>query len=140
MPIITFISFGLIFISEFINHKKEISKQRDHEGASLIHIAENCNIILMLINRYLDNINKKKTVIDKESREFLDKIKELSDEQMKMAMIENDLLSLDKEDFTIEDIKNVYKQNSEVINYDKVVKDYDKHFKNEKKNKKLKTI
>ena len=124
--IITFLSFGLIFISEFINHKKEISHQKEYVATSLIHIAENSNIILFLIGDYVEKLLKKGVPIDNEGRAFLERIEELSDEQMKLATIDYDLLSLDKENFTIEDVNDAFKKNSEVINYDKVSKKYNK--------------
>lgn len=131
--ILTFLSFGLIFISEFRNHKKEISVQKEYEISALIQRAENSNIILMLVNSYMDNMIKKGIIIDDESESFLNKIKQLSDEQMKMAAIAHDLLSLNKESLTIEDFNEVYKKNSKIINYDKALKDYEKQFKQDKR-------
>ena len=131
--VLTFLSFGLIFVSEFINHNNEMYVQKKYEISAINQMGENSSIILMLTTKYMTKKVKKGIPIDKESEAFLEEIIELSSEQMKMATIDVDLLSLDKENFTIEDVNNVYKKHSDLLNYDKVSKDFTKSLKKDKK-------
>ena len=126
--ILTFISFGLLFISEFRNHKREMRNKKEYEATIIENEYETNMIILMLVNCYMDNILKKGILLDEESRSFLDKINELCDEKSKLAKIDLELLSLEKEKFTIEEFNVFYKSNSKILNVDKISEDYEKQF------------
>lgn len=131
--VLTFISFGSLFISEFLNHEKDKKLQRVFEMTQVCQNYEYSNMILMLVNNYIESLCKNKTVIDKDSQEFLDKINELCTEKSRLADINLDLLKEDKENYTIADFNDAYKSNNDAINYDKLLKEYDKKMKKSNK-------
>ena len=115
--VLTFISFGFLFISEFINYKREEYQEMCFEFTRVIGEYEYSTMILEQITNYLRNLNEKEIIIDSESEEFLYKIQELCSEKVKLAHINGDLLKLEKIQYTLEEINDIYKQVSDIDNY-----------------------
>lgn len=119
--ILTFVSFGFLFISEFINYKIEGYKEMSFEFKRVNGEYEYSNMILKTINSYLSNLNKKNIIIDSESKKFLDEIENLCLEKVKLAHINGELLSLEKVEYTLEEINDIYKLSNDAFNYEKII-------------------
>lgn len=110
---ITFLSFGLIFISEYFNYKKELEISRNMYYEILFNNSKYSKSILLRMIDYKDKIN------DKFSNEFFDSIEKLCFEQMKKIEIEVELLKSGKHYFSIVDFDKIYTENNEILNYKK---------------------
>lgn len=119
--VLTIISFGFLFISEFFNYKIDSYKEKYFEMKRIEDEYEYCSIILEQITNYLTNINKKKIDIDAESQSFLDEIEDLCMEKIKILHINGSLLKLEKDYYTLDDFNDVYNQYNDKLNYDKVM-------------------
>lgn len=117
--ILTFVSFGFLFISEFANYKIEELKEMMFESKRVNQDYEYSNMILKTMNGYLSNLCKKKIVIDDESQEFLDEMEKLCLEKVKLAHINERLLSLGKSHYTLDEINDIYKLSNDILNCDK---------------------
>ncbi len=124
--ILTFISFGFLFISEYLNHKKNKLHQKEFEMLQVIQEFEYSSMILILINEYLGDLVKKGIIMDEESRNFLNRIDDLCTEKATLANIDLSLLKLNKDEYTIQDFNDSYKLHNDTINYEKNIEEHDK--------------
>ena len=129
--ILTFISFGTLFISEYIKSYKEKAKERMANMMINDEIFNYSSLILKLVNDYLKALIEKKITLDKENNSFIKKIEELCQEKGKQAMIANDLLKMEKNYFSIQEFMKIYEKNNDTINLEKqmseiVKKNHDK--------------
>lgn len=122
--IITFISFGSLFISEYI--KLHIAKLKDRISnyKICIEIINYSSLILELINKYLSTLLEKKIIIDEESKQFLSQIDTLCKEKAKQSKITAELLDTKKDAFNIDEFNNIYVNNNDIINIEKNIKKY----------------
>lgn len=122
--IITFISFGSLFISEYI--KLHIAKLKDRISnyKICIEIINYSSLILELINKYLSTLLEKKIIIDEESKQFLSQIDTLCKEKAKQSKITAELLDMKKDAFNIDEFNNIYVNNNDIINIEKNIKKY----------------
>lgn len=127
--VLTFISFGFLFISEYLNHKKNKMEQKNFEMLQVIQDYEYSNMILILINDYLENLKNRGIALDDESRNFLNQINDLCIEKSTLADIDTTLLKLNKEEYSMQDFNDSYKIHNDTINYEKMVNDHDKKIK-----------
>lgn len=136
--ILTFISFGFLFVSEYFNYRYEILNQKVNELKKLTHDYEYSNIILALTTSHMIDLKNKGIAIDDESESFLDKICDLCNEKTKLSNINIDLLELNKDNYDIEDFDKIYTNYNEKINHNKIVNDFKLKVKNDNKNKRKK--
>ena len=121
--ILTFISFGSLFISEYIKTYVERKKERITNIMINNEIFNYSTLILKLINDYLEVLISKKIILDEEHKEFLSKIETLCREKGKQANITHDLLKMKKDHFSIHDFSEIYEKNNDVINLEKQLKE-----------------
>lgn len=110
---ITFLSFGLIFISEYFNYKKELEISRNMYYELLFNNADYSKLILSRMIDYKDKIK------DKASNEFFDSVAKLCNEQIKKMEMDVKLLKSGKHYFSIVDFDKIYTENNEILNYKK---------------------
>ena len=91
--VLTFISFGSLFISEYFNYKKmeyqSIMNQMDLINDSFEYSA----LILEVQNEYLHNLCNDKRPIEVKMDEFYKKIEKLCSEKIKLSKIDLELLT-----------------------------------------------
>lgn len=133
--VLTFVSFGFLFVSEFLNYKKSRFNQRLFEMNRVTQEYEYSSMILMFVNDYMEILLDSGIKIDDESREFLGRIIELSTERGRLANIDSSLLDLNKDEYAIEDFDDIFKKHSKIINYDEMEKELNKKRKVRKKAK-----
>lgn len=116
--IITFISFGLLFVEEFLNHKKEVYQEKYRIMFIISKSIENMNSILDVIDQY------KNSSINEEGHNMIDKLRKICMKNAKKNMIELELLQLFKDSYTLNDIEKVLSEKYEKKNKktEKIVK------------------
>lgn len=117
LNVLTFISFGLLFISEYINYKISLMYQKINIYSIIIEAYDYSNLILDNLIDYRKELIKNKIIIDKQTETFLDKIEDLCNEKTKKAKIEAELLKLEKDYYTVEDFDKIYTKNNEKLNH-----------------------
>lgn len=117
LNVLTFISFGLLFISEYINYKISLMYQKINIYSIIIEAYDYSNLILESIIDYRKELIKNKIIIDEQTETFLDKIEDLCNEKTKKAKIEAELLKLEKDYYTVEDFDKIYTKNNEKLNH-----------------------
>ena len=122
--IITFISFGTLFISEYIKLYIAKLKDRISNYKICIEIINYSSLILELINKYLSTLLEKKIIIDEESKQFLSQIDTLCKEKARQSKITAELLDTKKDAFNIDEFNNIYVNNNDIINIEKNIKKY----------------
>ena len=112
---ITFLSFGMIFLSEYINNKKSIVLEKE----KYIRIVdENLNYaesILDMVEEYKQSLEKKNMVIDSESMVFIDRICELFTAKMQQCSISNKLLFKNKDEFNLDDVNEAFIDSTSIL-------------------------
>ncbi len=136
--VLTFSSFGFLFVSEYINHKIEMSNIRIHESELVIQDYEYSNMIMIIINKYLEKMVNNKRVIDDDVEMFVNEINELCIEKSRLSDTNATLLGLRKDYYTLEDFNNAYKSCNDKVNYNMKMKEFKKNqrIKKQHKNKK----
>ena len=124
--ILSFVSFGLLFIGEYINYQRDKKSKIANSMNQITEYCEYSNLILLTINEYLNDMLDKGKSMSKEDKKFLDELDKLSSELHRLASIDKSLLDLNKEKFTIKDINVALKANSNVINHEKRYKEFEK--------------
>lgn len=122
--VLTFLSFGFLFVSEYLNYRETIQDIRMNQRNLLINDYEYSTMIMVLSNEYMKQLVKKNKNIDEESQKYLDNIQELCIEKSRLADINFSLLELNKEQYSLEDFNIIYKQNFDTINYEKSIKKF----------------
>lgn len=108
---ITFLSFGLIFISEYFNYRKELDISRNLYYQKLSNDLVYNGLILTKILDYKSKIK------DESGIEFLNSMESLFDEQIKKIKLESSLLKSGQHYFSIVDVDKAYVENNEILNF-----------------------
>lgn len=124
--VLTFVSFGFLFISEFFNYKKEKKDYITFQMDTIIETMRYSALILNLQNEYLRSLVDNKNKIDSESKKFFDEIEKLCDEKIKQAELNYSLLNLNKELFSVRDFNKIYQSLTDNLNIDDKPKKYNK--------------
>lgn len=136
---LTFISFGLSFASEYIiENKFKLAERIKH--LSLANEMLDYTCLLMLIeNKYLKECVNKKIIIDDSCKAFLSELENLLKEKEKESHIIVELLSKDKDIYSIDDFNSIYINNTDILNYKKMkINENNKTKYKKSKNKKIK--
>lgn len=115
---ITFISFGLVFISEHANYKKDKKNLKNISIARCTESMDYSSLILDEIINYRNSIQNNNTTMDAESGKFLFNIERLCMEKIKKSKIEAELLEKDKDEYTLFDFSEAYTNNVQELKYD----------------------
>ena len=102
--VLSFISFGLIFISEYFNYKKEMKISKNFYYRILLNEITYSNLILKKL------VDSK----DKDSNLYND-IQKLTDAKEKKILLELEFLKLKKDFYSIIDIDEIYTANDEIL-------------------------
>ena len=116
LNVVTFISFGLVFIGEYIKNKQDVIKEKDYILEILLDSSNIYSHIIKIIEKYCDRL-KKKNINSKE--EYLKLLQELNNfcmEDNKKYTLMSNLLKKNQENYTLEDIKEVYINGSNELN------------------------
>ena len=113
--ILTFISFGFLFISEFINYKNARNQYINFQMAMINDNLQYSALILGLQNEYLKSIIKNPGLIDIESKTFFNEIEKLCNEKIRLSQIDTELLEQNKGLFTIRDLNMVYQKYNDIL-------------------------
>lgn len=104
---ISFLSFGLIFISEFFSYKKELDISRNMYYQMIISKSEHSKMIFSKILEY-----KNKTT-DEASIEFFSSMEKMLSEEIKRIKIDSKLIKSKKHFFSIVDFDEAYTESNE---------------------------
>lgn len=113
---ITFFSFGTIFLAENISKIKERKLENKRNEKIIVENLNYSEQILGLTMNYMNSFEKRKMIPDENSKKFISKIVDLSQEKIRQSQINNDLLKLEKSKFDFDDINKVFIDSSNVIN------------------------
>ena len=80
---LTFISFGLTFVSDFIMEKRFAMHERVKHYSIAIESLEYSTLILTILNKFMKTLIVSKKSVDKDTQKLLDEIENLSKEQAK---------------------------------------------------------
>lgn len=134
---LTFISFGLSFASEYIiENKFKLVERIKHLSLANEMIDYTC-LLILIKNKYLKECVNKKVIIDDSCKAFLRELENLLKEKEKESRIIVELLSKDKDIYSIDDFKSIYINNTDILNYKKIKTNQNKKIKY-KKNKRVK--
>lgn len=128
--ILTFISFGFLFISEFINYKNARNQYINFQMAMINDNLQYSALILGLQNEYLKSIIKNPGLIDIESKKFFNEIEKLCNEKIRLSQIDTELLEQNKGLFTIRDLNMVYQKYNDILDINGKIEKYNEKFKN----------
>ena len=121
--ILTFISFGFLFISEFINYKNAKNQYINFQMAMITDNLQYSALILGLQTEYLQSTTKNPSSIDIESKKFFNEIEKLCNEKIRLSRIDLDLLEKSNGLFTIQELNMAYQKYHDILNvYDKIEK------------------
>ncbi len=123
---ITFYSFGLIFISEYINKKNEVILEKNKYISVVDENLEYAESIIDMIDDYHKSLEKKKIVIDSESQDLINRIYELLGAKIQQCSINNKLLIENKDEFNLDDVNAAFVKSTIILK--------EKHEKNELEN------
>lgn len=112
LNVLTFISFGFLFISEYFNYQANRLREQIRMLSIIGETYDYTTLIIELTNDYRERLIKKEIVYDKETKRFIEELDNLCDEKYKKAKIEFDLLNLRKDKFSIEDFDKIYIENT----------------------------
>lgn len=134
---LTFISFGLSFASEYIiENKFKLVERIKHLSLANEMIDYTC-LLILIEKKYLKECVNKKVIIDDSCKAFLRELENLLKEKEKESRIIVELLSKDKDIYSIDDFKSIYINNTDILNYKKIKTNQNKKIKY-KKNKRVK--
>lgn len=117
--ILTFFSFGLLFVSEYINYKNVVINDRILNMSVITEALNYSNLILEIIIKYRKDLVKNKIIIDSSSEIFLKEIEALCEEKGIKCKTEIDLLDLGKETYSLIDFDEAYTNNNKKLNFSK---------------------
>lgn len=106
--ILTFMSFGLFFISEYITNKSNDRREQIKHQSIIIDSLKFLILIRRQLLKYREKICKNKILVDEESKKFIEYIEELCEEKSKFDNIKINLLDLDRDKFSLEEFSNAY--------------------------------
>ena len=113
--ILTFISFGLLFISEFINYNIAKNQYINFQMAIITDNLQYSALLLGLQNEYLKSATKNPSSIEIESKKLFDDIEKLCNEKIRLSRIDIELLEQKKGLFTIQDLNMVYQKHHDIL-------------------------
>ena len=128
--ILTFISFGLLFISEFINYNNAKNQYINFQMAMITDNLQYSALILGLQNEYLQSTTKNPSSMEIESKKFFDDIEKLCNEKIRLSRIDIELLEQNKGLFTIQDLNMVYQKHHDILDINGKIEKYNEKFKN----------
>lgn len=128
--ILTFISFGLLFISEFINYNNAKNQYINFQMAMITDNLHYSALILGLQNEYLQSTTKNPSSMEIESKKFFDDIEKLCNEKIRLSRIDMELLEQNKELFTIQDLNMVYQKHHDILDINGKIEKYNEKLKN----------
>ena len=128
--ILTFISFGLLFISEFINYNNAKKQYINFQMAMITDNLQYSALILGLQNEYLQSTTKNPSSMEIESKKFFDDIEKLCNEKIRLSRIDIELLEQNKGLFTIQDLNMVYQKHHDILDINGKIEKYNEKFKN----------
>lgn len=128
--ILTFISFGLLFISEFINYNNAKKQYINFQMAMITDNLQYSALILGLQNEYLQSITKNPSSMEIESKKFFDDIEKLCNEKIRLSRIDIELLEQNKGLFTIQDLNMVYQKHHDILDINGKIEKYNEKLKN----------
>lgn len=106
--ILTFMSFGLFFISEYITNKSNDRREQIKHQSIIIDSLKFLILIRRQLLKYREKICKNKILVDEESKKYIEYIEELCEEKSKFDNIKINLLDLDRDKFSLEEFSNAY--------------------------------
>lgn len=112
---LTFISFGISFASEYITEKNYKLFEKIKHQTIAIEILEYTRLLQDALIEHLNEACEKKIVRDDVSKKFIKKVEQLYSEKSKECSIIHELLSMKKDDYTIDDVKRVYIKNTKIL-------------------------
>ena len=112
---LTFISFGISFASEYITEKNFKLFEKIKHQTIAVEILEYTRLLQDALIEHLNEACEKKIVRDEVSKKFINKVEQLYSEKSKESSIIHELLSMKKDEYTIDDIKKVYVKNTEIL-------------------------
>lgn len=113
---ITFFSFGTTFLADNISRMRE-RKIENKKNKRMVE--ENINYsqqIVDLTMDYMKSLEKKKIGPDEDSKVLINNIMNLSKEKIRQSAFNNELLKLEKSNFTFDEINKVFIDSSNAIN------------------------
>lgn len=123
---LTFISFGLSFVSEYITDIKFRFAERLRHLSLVNQMMNNICLLLKSIVEYRRELVNKKIIADEASQKFVERIENISNETEKKAQIERQLLSMKIDKYTIDDFDKAYTNATQILklnlNYNKKTK------------------
>lgn len=128
--ILTFISFGLLFISEFINYNNAKNQYINFQMAMITDNLQYSALILGLQNEYLQSTTKNPSSMEIESKKFFDDIEKLCNEKIRLSRIDIELLEQNKGLFTIQDLNMVYQKHHDILDINGKIEKYNEKLKN----------
>ena len=128
--ILTFISFGLLFISEFINYNIAKNQYINFQMTMITDNLQYSALLLGLQNEYLKSATKNPSSIENESKKFFDDIEKLCNEKIRLSRIDIELLEQKKGLFTIQDLNMVYQKYHDILDINGKIEKYNEKIKN----------
>ena len=123
---LTFISFGLSFVSEYIMEKNLKGLER------IKHLSLSKEMMDYI--KYLNECINKKNIIDNTTKAFLDRLESLFNEKSKESKMIVELLSKEKDLYLIDDFNLAYINNTDIL---KMETSKNKKIRHKKKNNKI---
>lgn len=128
--ILTFISFGVLFISEYYNHIKLKKQYLNAQMAMINDNLEYSALILGLENECLNEIASDPKSMQVYYNKFFDQIGELCNEKVKLSKIDLELLAVSEGKIFIPQLNKIYqKYNKSLDVYGKMGEYYEKNAK-----------
>lgn len=112
---LTFISFGISFASEYITEKNFRLFEKIRHQTLALEMMDYTRLLQEALIEHLNEACEKKIIRDEVSKKFINKVEQLFNEKAKESHILSDLLSMKKEDYTIDDIKRVYIEHTKIL-------------------------
>lgn len=117
--VLTFLSFGLSFVSEYINGVKDDLRE-SIKHLSLVNESLQYSVLIQeKIVKYRKSILKSKKIMDLDAVIFVEDIEKLCNEKIKKASIESELLVNKKNEYTLDDFSKAYVKNNDILKYKK---------------------
>lgn len=113
--VMTFISFGLFFVGEYITDKKNSEREQLRHQSMIKEVLTFSVLIRRERVKYNEKIIKKNVMVDEDSWAFINYVEELCEEKSKLADIKYELLKLNKDKYSIEEFSNIYTSNNKKI-------------------------
>lgn len=113
---LTFISFGISFANEYIIERALKLTEKLRHLSLVIEMKDYTQLIQNVIIEYQTELINENIITDKASKNFLNNIEKLYREKEKKARIENNLLSLENDSYTIDDFDEAYTKETEILN------------------------